>query len=392
MSANKTENLISAKELLRQFSWYESEFPSVIEQAWDEFFNPNFNIKLFGLSKNINSLTGKESCFVTKIRIDEEYDMFFRLTDTAVDTILTKVLGESKSKFNINKLTELEVKIITSFNDYIFEKLKGILQNPPQAELKRSNFDMINMTFIVKGKDEESSKAGKFVVSVPLALISPQEINSGTEVFSKEDFPDSETKVGVTIGKTGFSLYELKHLEEGDVVVFENSNLRQVSINIDDKILTANINPNMDILITDENNGGDEMSGSEKNIWDSIEVEMSAEFDAVKVTLGELKNIEEGIVVDLASLYDNKVTLKVENRPIASGSLVIVNDRYGVKVDNVMAEGAVSPQVQSQEEEGASNQPAESASQAVEQPNAAPPESEEEEFDYSDFELEDENI
>ena len=45
---------------------------------------------------------------------------------------------------------------------------------------------------------------------------------------------------------------------------------------------------------------------------DSIEVDMYAEFDAVKIKLGELKDIEEGLVVDLTSLYDNKVTLKVE--------------------------------------------------------------------------------
>lgn len=392
MSANKTENLIYANELLKQFSWYESAFPSVIEQAWDEFFNPNFDIKLFGLSKNINGLVSKEACFVTKIKINDEYDMFFRLTEAAIDVILTRVLGESKSKFNINKLSELEVKVITSFNDYIFEKLKTNIQNPPQAELKRSNFDMINMTFVVRDKDKESLKAGKFVVSVPLALISPQEINSSTEKFSEDDFPDSETIVSVLAGKTNFSLYELKHLEQGDVVVFENSNIRQVDVKVDDKVLMANINPNMDILITDENNGGDEMDNSEKNIWDSIEVEMSAEFDAVKISLGELKNIENGIVVDLASLYDNKVTLKVENKPIASGSLVIVNDRYGVKVDTVIAEGAVSSAPQASEEENVNVQPSAPAPQAAAPSNPAPQESEEEEFDYSDFELEDENI
>ena len=41
-------------------------------------------------------------------------------------------------------------------------------------------------------------------------------------------------------------------------------------------------------------------------------------------------------------MYDNNVTLKVEGKPIASGSLVIVNDRYGVKIDNVIADGGGS--------------------------------------------------
>ena len=394
MSIDKADNLISTGELLRQFDWYEKEFPSIVEQAWDEFFDPNFKLKLIGISKNINSIISKEACFVTKIRLDEEYDMFFRLSDVAIDVILTKVLGESKRKFNINKISELEAKVITSFNDYIFEKLKNVMQKPPQAELKRSNFDMINLTFIVKDKNTDSVKAGKFVITIPLSLISPQEKISTKEVFSKDDFPDSETNISVLIGKTNFSLYDLKHLEQEDVVVFENSNLKNISVYVDGKEMKASINPNMDILITDDNNGGEEMSDSEKNIWDSIEVEMSAEFDKVKISLGELKNIEDGIVVDLASLYENKVTLKVENKPIASGSLVIVNDRYGVKIDNVIASGAIEQNsVEDAEEFQQPNTVQQPQSQPQPQPNSpVNQDSDEEEFDYSDFELEDENI
>ena len=127
---------------------------------------------------------------------------------------------------------------------------------------------------------------------------------------------------------------------------------------------------------------------------------MYAEFDAVKIKLGELKDIEEGLVVDLTSLYDNKVTLKVEGKPIASGSLVIINDRYGVKVDNVIAQtGGVSSSGQTfenSEEDYSQNQNPEDEyenSGSEEQGEDSLPQGEEdEEFDYSDFELEDENI
>ena len=56
--------------------------------------------------------------------------------------------------------------------------------------------------------------------------------------------------------------------------------------------------------------GGNEMDNTNSSIWDSIQVDMSAEFDKVRLTLGELKNIEQGLVVDLCSVYDNKVSLK----------------------------------------------------------------------------------
>ena len=53
------------------------------------------------------------------------------------------------------------------------------------------------------------------------------------------------------------------------------------------------------------------MDNTNTNLWDSIQVDMSAEFDKVKLSLGELKSIEEGLIVDLCSVYDNKISLKV---------------------------------------------------------------------------------
>jgi hypothetical protein len=140
------------------------------------------------------------------------------------------------------------------------------------------------------------------------------------------------------------------------------------------------------------------MSGAHQNIWDSIEVEMIAEVDAVKITLGELKNIENGLVVDLTSLYDNNVTLKVEGKPIATGSLVIVNDRYGVKINDVIANGGndsalpVTDEAEFTAEEDNSEEYQGDETQESYEESADNANSDEEEFDYSDFELEDENI
>jgi flagellar motor switch protein FliN/FliY len=107
-------------------------------------------------------------------------------------------------------------------------------------------------------------------------------------------------------------------------------------------------------------------------LWDSIQVDMAAEFDKVKVTLGELKSIEEGLIVDLCSVYDNKVSLKVGGKTIATGELVIINDRFGVRIGKVNeSEGAPSVGTANQHD-GANGQPAEGG----------------EDFDYSDFEVE----
>ena len=392
---DKLQNSISTDQLYKEYHWYQNVFPSIIQESYDEFFNPEFKLELIGVSKNINCLMDNESCFVTKVRIDYEYDMFFRLTDKAISLILNKCLGESKNKFNINKISELEAKIITSFNDFMFENVKKVLNPPPQHEIKRMNFDSIHLTFLIKEVEEYNHRTGKVIVTLPSALLHPEVVTSTSEKFSEINFPNSETFAKVFVGQTKFSLYDLKHLEKEDVVVFDNSDIEKLTLTINGQELPVRLNPNMDLLITEDNDdGGEIMSNTQQNIWDSIEVEMYAEFDAVKISLGELKNIEDGLVVDLTSLYDNNVTLKVEGKPIASGSLVIVNDRYGVKINNVIADSGETPMPRATraqaEESYEENYEEEVAQEAPVQEQFA--DSEDEEFDYSDFELEDENI
>lgn len=416
--SNELKNSISTDQLCREYNWYQNNFPQIVQGSCDEFFDPNFRMELIGISKNINCLTDEESCFVTKIKIDKDYDMFFRLTSKTIDLILTKILGQAKSKFNINKISELEAKIITSFNDYLFEHLKGMLQNPPQNELKRNNFDVIHLTFIIKEKDDYNNKTGKVVISLPAVLLKPEEITSNGNTFSEENFPNAETFAKVYVGKTKFKLHDIKNLETEDVVVFENSNIEDLQLSIYGKTFPVKINPNMDILIPTEDDGGETMgTNAPNNIWDSIEVEMDAEFDSVKVTLGELKSIENGLVVDLTSLYDNNVTLKVEGKPIASGNLVIVNDRYGVKINQVLTpeiqKAKTSPVTNSTNEENNENEEEtlkvnydegedenyspednydDSNGNETSEDEQENSENDDEEFDYSDFELEDENI
>lgn len=135
------------------------------------------------------------------------------------------------------------------------------------------------------------------------------------------------------------------------------------------------------------------------NLWDSIEVDMYAEFDPVKITLGNLKRIEQGLVVDIAALYDNKVTLRVENKVIGHGELVIINDRYGVKISDIVQGGqqAVEDMQSMQQNQNPMpqqnyNEPVHAAAPDEPMPVPEPQANEEEEFDYSDFELEDEDI
>ena len=402
---NENINSIDYKELYAQYNWFANSYVPAVQAACDEFFLPGFQFILLGISKNINTLMDKDAYFVTKVCIDKLHDMFFRMSEEAVGIILDKILGKPNSRFNLNKLTDLEAKIITSFNDFMFNSLSQFLIPSPPV-LKRTNFDVVHLTFLLK--DIAANKVAKFIITLPEELLNPDVVKSQGDKFDYGDFATSVIDVAVKIGTTRFKLIDVKNIEVDDIVVFDDSNINHMVLRFKDYETDINLNPNLGLVIPVDNDGGnEEMAGENTNLWDSIEVDMSAQFDTVKITLGELKNIEKGLVVDLTSIYDNKVTLSVENKPIARGELVIVNDRYGVKIDEVIAptakteasENAALPQ---QADDFSDQQadmnlddnnaaPANAPEQAV-NPEQEGQNPEEDEFDYSDFELEDEDI
>lgn len=382
-----TDNL----ELYTQYDWFSREYPNAIQNACDEFFLPGFQFILLGISKNVNNLMDKDAYFVTKVMIDKLHDMFFRLSEKTVAMILDKILGRAESKFNLNKLTDLEAKIITGFNDYVYNAISQFLIPAPPA-IKRENFDVIHLTFLMK--DIDKNVTSKFIITLPQALLKPDIIDSSEEKFNYGDFASSIIEAEIKVGTTRVKLIDVKNMDVDDIVVFDNSDTQHMVLKYRDYEKDINLNPNLGLVLPFDNDEGESEMADNTNLWDSIEVEMSAQFDAVKITLGELKNIESGLVVDLTSIYDNKVTLSVENKPIARGELVIVNDRYGVKIDEVIVNTDKNSEAALQDEDEIPQEETfeEDNQEIVEEQPFEENSDEEDEFDYSDFELEDEDI
>ncbi len=404
--SEKKNKIESPSALFMEYDWFKKLYPPALAKAVDNFFKPGLRCELIGVSKNINLLQDKECYFVTKVRIDKFYEMYLRISGGAISLLLNKGLGRLGRPFDINKITRLEQAVLTAFNDYVFKVTSQFLDPPPTVNFVRTNFDMTHLTFVIK--DEEENVSGRFIISVPDGRLSPKKIETSVDKFEFEDFYVCPTQVRLEIGKTRFTVKELKELEVGDLIVFEESNIQKIKLDILHENMTVLVRPNMEIeLPFNENDGGLDMSKKPvvKNLWDSIEVDMYAELDPVKISLGDLKKIELGQVIDVAALYENKISLRVENKIIGHGELVIVNDRYGVKVLDIeeKSKQPVQPVFQNAEltdsEEGGTNIEDYEEEQVSEEHNTGSEGEhgegggdEEEEFDYSDFELEDEDI
>lgn len=390
MSEVETKNKLNAENgLYEQYDWFYQNIFHSIQTACNEFFSELFSLHLVSISKNVNILFQGDDYFVTKIRIDKNHDVFFRCSCDGIKIILDKVLGENK-KFNLTNITELEAKIISSFNDYMYNSIIGFLLQPPPASQKRKNFDVIHLTFFIK--DSQKDSGAKLIVSLPQVLLNPNFNKELGQVFDVSDFNSSKIDVNINVGTTKFPLKDVKNLEKEDIVIFENSDIHLMKLIYKDYKKDFRVNPNPGLITSIENdNGGDNMEDNSlsQTLWDNIQVEMGAEFEKVKITLGELKNIEQGLVVDIASVYDNKISLYVENKIIAKGELVIINDRYGVRIDEVFASQKNKPELQA---DLPKSEEAQIVQENLEHTEEKVPSEEEEEFDYSDFELDDQDI
>ena len=396
--ATEDENNIKTSfsdELYGQFSWYKNTFEAPVQAACDEFFSSGFEFKLVGVSENMNVLTQNESFFVTKVQLDPKNDVFIRISTNAIKIILEKILGKSNKKFELSAISDLEAKIITTFNEFLYEKISG---NINKKKLEKKS-DTINLSYFVRNLSSDES--ARFVLSFPKPALAPVALPPVPEDKRIDEmrFKNCPVDVNIKIGSTNFKVNDIKKLDIGDIVFFENSIANEMILVCDNIMQRFAVNPNKNIILpydTENNEGEEDMDTScITNLWDSLQIEMSAEFEKIKVSLGELKNIQEGLVVDISSVYNNKVSLKVGEQIVADGELVIINDRYGVKISKVVADeyknNDMEAMVDSAMKAGstvsvAQNTPNVKQKDAVSTQNTTPA-SGEEDFDYSDFDL-----
>lgn len=377
-----------ANSLNDSFYWFKRVLLTRIKEKIREFILTDFDLKLVGVTEQDNVFFVGEEYFVTRIKTDKKNEIFMRISSPFMDMILEKALGESEEPFVPENMTELEATILTKLNDNVF---KGISQFFSKENVNMSeNTNQVHMTMIAKS---DLGVLGKYIISIPIPLIPDIPPVATTQNFDLGSFADYTVPVKIVTGHSQITLYDVRHIESGDIVVLENSNIRTMAISMNGQIRKFMINPETSIIMGVDNDEGENMENNNSNgktMWDVIPVDITAEFEKVTITLGELKQISEGVIVDVGSLYENKILLKVENKPVASGELVIINDKYAVRVDEVFSD--MKPEANAGVPSSPSGQPAPQQQPVANAGGGQQPQANSEDFNYEDFDIEDEDI
>jgi len=394
---NTDASLGSCIDISRCFNWFDKQFVPNLNQLTKDFFNINLEIFLLAITYKPSIIWKGDDYFVTQIKITEDTSISFRISNTAAQLLFDNALGKNekqKGMLDLKNITELEAYILTAYNEHLFKGLNDAFRTVKSIKKhqKESSDKLIHLTFCISKNKEET---GKIILSFPQKVIrKPEPVKLPEKFLNVFNFYNSYTEASIYVGKSKICLEDLSNLEPDDFIVLENSNINQMILNCE-KALPFQVNPNINSIINVNTDGGDQIVNdlnSCKSLWDSLQVEVSAEFQKIKLSLGELKQITEGLVVDIASIAQNKITLHIDGKKIANGELVIINDRYGVKINEVFQsteqENAALKQQQLVQQKSQSVVPV-SVSDSKTSVDNVDDSDDDDDFDYSDFEIED---
>ena len=407
LKTEKDSNVSVKVNLFEDYPLFYARFYTEIVNAIKEFFNKDYTLRLMGVSGNDNLLFYGDEYFVNKIAINKNADFKVKISSGLIEGFLNNAIGASNNKFELKTLTDIEAMLIKSFTVFLYKKLEVNFDKTEVPKLSIKNNIDYNLTFYVQS---ENKHIGKLIVIIPDFILKGMDKFEKKDNFSIMDFKSAQVDMKLGIGKSKITLTDIKAIEEGDIILLENSDINKMFVAWQGKEYAFRVNPDPSLIISIDNDGGNEMeeetSAKSQNMWDSILVDIVAEFDNVKLTLGELKQISEGLVIDVGSVYEHKIKLRVENQVVATGELVILNDRYGVRIDSVKKNAKDATKAPAAKpapaRAGAKSAPARAGAKPAQAaanpapkqpaPAQAKPSEGDENFDYSDFEIEDESI
>ncbi len=398
----KNKNIFNNLDLSKFYEDITNVVASAVEKFWEQdvkvtlrAINDFRELRDEKLVENINF-------FSSLIKVEKHKPITVRLSSDFIQNFLDITLKKNE-KFLLSSLTSLEIKILNTFCEFLYKRLRNILIPEKNLKLTENSEKNINFLFLLKLKNETVSE---FMITIPLDRINIKTLQK-VKTFNDEDFRSSQTTVRIKAGSSKITLEELNNLSKEDIVLLENSDSSKLILISGDyeKKFNVKVNPSL-VLNLDNKEDGENIDNindeviMEKNLWDDIQIEINAEFEKVKMTIGELKQITQGQIVDLGSVFDNEISLFVEDKKVAKGELIIINDRYAVRLNEVLSSKTkedIETQVKVQpkpvqksssdvsSKEVVSNRPAQKIPPR-QGPVPKPKVSEDEQFDYSDFE------
>lgn len=346
-------------------------------EVLSQFWGVPVKLTFLGLSEKPHYFWRLDDFHVSQLQLEKQSDVhagqppaaLLRLSESLCASLLNRVLGgrpQSEAGFSFRQLSPLEASILNEFSrDLLALFKKHLLKKPVQkhqpepellqllwvASLDESAAELEQTLGPIQAAHlMDSLEVGKIVLSVPVSALKQGTVTTQpAETVPDDFFFHVLAPARIYVGSSRVPLADLDHLEPGDLIVLEDSQLDQMALVETQsgqhlpfaakisrpQAITMPYEQEFDEMDTpmDTQSSG---ASARQNLWDNLMIEVSAEFEPVKIPLRQLKQMSEGLVIEMDDLLHNQVSLSVEGKALALGELIIVGDRFGVRVSRVL--------------------------------------------------------
>jgi flagellar motor switch/type III secretory pathway protein FliN len=263
-------------------------------------------------------------------------DTLITVAESTAMALLSLTLGHSQQKTQLRKgLSPLDTMLVHAACQTLSQQLNlpvaGAITQIPKDRLILSTWQL----------SVDDGHLGPVYIHWPKAYLHqlPQPV-APQPPATLPWFSGVNLRVQPLVGRTHLPVDALAHLEVGDVVVLEDSNSKTLRIETPQGALTFNINdPKVTHLPAMPKGSDSSQSGPAAGPhWDQLMVEVSAEFDPFLLPLKEVRAMSEGLLIELDDLAHNTIHLHSQGTHIASGALVVIGDKFAVRVEQVVGQ------------------------------------------------------
>ena len=124
--SSKVKNIFENKDI----NILASSMCEVLSGALENFWEQDVNILLQAINdyRELRSekLVKNIDFFTSQIKVDNHKPIIIRLSGEFVENTLAKTLGANQKKFKFSEITPLEIKLLNSFCEFIYKKLKVV--------------------------------------------------------------------------------------------------------------------------------------------------------------------------------------------------------------------------------------------------------------------------
>ncbi len=337
-----------------------TELSPILEKITSLFWNAPVSVRFNALSFKNLYFWRNDNFYVSQLplgssdEINANQILQLRVSASACACLLNQSLGqrEGGTEFQVNQITNFEAQILTEFSKELFACfLKNMVNRKVSAKNPGS---LIHLAWGVRlnqpSKRTDSSVpddelTGRILLTLPLENFRHAKPKKELGPLGDNLFLDAHAEGTIWVGKTRIAIDELQELENGDIVVLDESQVNQMALMTPEtrELILFNTEFNnhseLEIPFTPEPSMETSMKENDMStkdqIWDNLMLDVNAEFFPTRLPLNQLKQMSEGLILEVGDLTQNDIRLHIEGKTVALGELVIVGEKFGVRIKEV---------------------------------------------------------